>query len=209
MKLTEDSHTGESTSYATSTYSIRQVLIVDDSSSRADKLTMLSATQHCIACTVVFKGQPEKGHAESMNMIIKLALSRYLLYIEDDWLPLPKPLVQRSFLQPLLQLTGTPHGEAAVSLRDFVAVAISILKKQGHATCFDFECLEDRSIVQVSLYFSVMFVYLHYFPLSLIFKLCDVRFCFFLHVGALKRSDISHMCSIRNGRCLHQAVGAE
>ena len=90
-----------------------------------------------------------------MNLIFRVASSRYLLYIEDDWLPLSKPLVQNSFLRPLLKLRA-PQSDAAVSLRDVLSVAISILTKQGQLACTDFECLEDRSIVQVSLHLIVL-----------------------------------------------------
>lgn len=103
----------------------------------------------CFALLRVVLGLQEKGHAESMNLIIKMTSTRYLLYIEDDWLPLSKPLVPQSFLQPLLAVRHTSL-DAAVSLWDFVSVAISILRKQGDAVCTDFDCLEDRSIVQVS-----------------------------------------------------------
>jgi hypothetical protein len=105
---------------------------------------------YCTATAAL--GLQEKGHANSMNLIFKMAASRYLLYIEDDWLPLPKPLVQRSFLQSLQQLRGGGgHTQSApvVSLRDILSIAINILKKQGSTVCTDFECLEDRSIVQV------------------------------------------------------------
>ena len=93
-----------------------------------------------------------------MNLIVRMVSSRYLLYIEDDWLPLSKPLVPLAFLQPLLAGRGTPiQADSAVTLRDFLTVALRILKKQNHPTaCPDFDCLEDRSIVQASLHAAPM-----------------------------------------------------
>ncbi|CAM9506285.1 unnamed protein product [Ectocarpus sp. 12 AP-2014] len=62
---------------------ICQVLVVDDGSSPKDRGVMMSAFPQF---TYVFKGAGDaKGHAGSMNLVLSLTKTRYLMYVEDDW----------------------------------------------------------------------------------------------------------------------------
>ncbi|CAM9444595.1 unnamed protein product, partial [Ectocarpus fasciculatus] len=63
---------------------ICQVLVVDDGSSPKDRGVMMSAFPQF---TYVFKGagDTKAGHAGSMNIILSLTKTRYLMYVEDDW----------------------------------------------------------------------------------------------------------------------------
>jgi hypothetical protein len=103
-----------------------------------------------------------------MNMLFNLASSRYFLYLEDDWLPISKPLVQESFMLPLQsrqQRSMNKEGplSAAITLRDVLTVSINVLTKQDISVmddddkffeCSSIECVEDLSIVQVGLQVS-------------------------------------------------------
>ncbi|CAM9726567.1 unnamed protein product [Phaeothamnion confervicola] len=37
----------------------------------------------------MFKGSGRRGHADSLNLLLSAVRSRYLFYLEDDWLTLP------------------------------------------------------------------------------------------------------------------------
>lgn len=52
----------------------------------------------------VFKDLNERGHANSMNKIIKLVKSRFLIYLEDDWLLFKKPSIHIDFFKSLQQI---------------------------------------------------------------------------------------------------------
>jgi hypothetical protein len=52
----------------------------------------------------IFKNLNERGHANSMNKIIKLVKSRFLIYLEDDWLLLKEPSMHIDFLKSLDQI---------------------------------------------------------------------------------------------------------
>lgn len=61
-------------------------LVVDDSSDDGDREVMKARYPEF---EFVWKRPEEKGHARSMNMILDRVETRYLLYLEDDWLFLP------------------------------------------------------------------------------------------------------------------------
>eukprot|EP00957_Ditylum_brightwellii_P151095 11505377-Ditylum_brightwellii.AAC.1 len=61
---------------------ICDVLVVDDSSSEEDRRTMMRTFPEF---TYIFKPGRDKGHASSLNLILNVIKTRYLLYIEDDW----------------------------------------------------------------------------------------------------------------------------
>jgi hypothetical protein len=55
LKLTENNVSKrDSQSYIN--YAVREVIIIDDASSPADRLKMMIATENCTACTIVLKG---------------------------------------------------------------------------------------------------------------------------------------------------------
>lgn len=77
---------------------VRKVLVVDDRSSDDDRRAMMQLNPNW---TFAFfndsrsslpDGSTKKvnGHARSMNYVISNVHTRYLLYLEDDWLSLPK-----------------------------------------------------------------------------------------------------------------------
>ena len=61
-------------------------LVVDDSSPEEERREMESRYP---SFTFVWKRPEDRGHARSMNAILSMVETRYLLYLEDDWLFLP------------------------------------------------------------------------------------------------------------------------
>ena len=59
------------------------VLVVDDSSSEEDRAVMVSSFPDF---TFIMKEEGERGHAKSMNVIMDSVKTRFLMYVEDDWL---------------------------------------------------------------------------------------------------------------------------
>jgi hypothetical protein len=127
----------------------------------------------------------DKGHAKSMNMIYSMISSRYLLYIEDDWMPLTTPVIHPSMLQPLRTYrhkSSISHfdndddkscddTDSTISLLDIVAAALNVLnKRDGGQACTDFDCLEDLSIVQVCIYHHYYRYHSYYHHHSIFFS---------------------------------------
>ena len=96
-----------------------------------------------------------------MNIIYRMTSNRYLLYVEDDWLPLMKPFVPQSFLHSMQKMRGVNNNKdnstRNLSISEFLSVAISILRKRHQSECQDFPCLEDRSIAQVPFHRNLLF----------------------------------------------------
>lgn len=61
-----------------------QVIIVDDLSSREARIKMLTTYPQF---TFVFKALHETGSVETLNTIVRLSSSRFLLYMSDAWNP--------------------------------------------------------------------------------------------------------------------------
>lgn len=61
---------------------ICHVVIIDDNSSLQDRFEMLKLFPEF---EFVFKAEKNRGHANSMNRILSLVKTRFLLYVEDDW----------------------------------------------------------------------------------------------------------------------------
>jgi len=60
-----------------------KVIVVDDSSSEVDRARMIKLFPDF---HFVFKKEELRGHANSMNLIVDMVETRYLLYLEDDFL---------------------------------------------------------------------------------------------------------------------------
>ncbi len=60
-----------------------EIVVVDDSSSDEDRRIM---AKRYPAFRFVHKRPEEKGHAKSLNVIKSLTKTRWLMYLEDDWL---------------------------------------------------------------------------------------------------------------------------
>ena len=65
---------------------VHRVIVVDDASSEDDRLAM---AREWPDVDFFHKAPQFKGHAESMNILLRLVNTRYFLYLEDDWLALP------------------------------------------------------------------------------------------------------------------------
>ncbi|GMH71477.1 hypothetical protein TL16_g05659 [Triparma laevis f. inornata] len=63
--------------------SVCSFLVVDDSSAESDRQEMMARYP---SFNFVWKAGEDRGHAKSMNLIMNLVETRYLLYLEDDWL---------------------------------------------------------------------------------------------------------------------------
>ncbi|GMI07997.1 hypothetical protein TrVE_jg13318 [Triparma verrucosa] len=86
--------------------SICAFLVVDDSSSEQDRLEMQSRYP---SFNFYWKSEDEKGHAKSMNIILNLVKTRYLMYLEDDWqfLVPPSSGPTRLITEPMTVLSTT------------------------------------------------------------------------------------------------------
>lgn len=61
---------------------VGRILVIDDNSSESDRNIMKAAFPHV---EFMFKTHAQRGHARSMNLIMKNVDTRYILHIEDDW----------------------------------------------------------------------------------------------------------------------------
>ena len=69
---------------------IQGIIIIDDASSATDRAAMLRALPEAV---FVAKDALSRGHANSLNSAFPLVRTRFLLYLEDDWKLLSKPLM--------------------------------------------------------------------------------------------------------------------
>ena len=67
--------------------SINRFICIDDNSSEEDRNSMKELYPFF---EFIFKDETTRGHIHSMNMIIDLVTTEYLLHLEDDWLFLQK-----------------------------------------------------------------------------------------------------------------------
>lgn len=75
-----------------------RVIVVDDASSAADKNAMAAEFPDF---HFHYKPTALKGHAHSMNILLRLVETRYLLYLEDDWLALDHARAEHIIYEPL------------------------------------------------------------------------------------------------------------
>ena len=67
-----------------------EILVVDDGSSLEDREAMLRTFPSFV---FVFKSEQSRGHASSLNMIMRHVDTRFFLYLEDDWQLLRDPVL--------------------------------------------------------------------------------------------------------------------
>ena len=78
--------------------SVARVLVVDDGSSEDDRVAM---AREWPDVDFFHKAPRFKGHAQSLNLLLRLVETRYFLYLEDDWLALPHIDAQHILHEPL------------------------------------------------------------------------------------------------------------
>lgn len=61
---------------------IAEIIVIDDSSSISDRMKMLELYP---TINFIFKSETDKGHGKSLNSLLRLVKTRYLIYLEDDW----------------------------------------------------------------------------------------------------------------------------
>lgn len=93
------------------------VIVVDDGSSLADRNAM---TTEFADFHFYFKPPSVKGHAHSMNILLRLVETRYFLYLEDDWLALDDATFAHIIGRPL-----TVHRHARATAEPLVQVIIN------------------------------------------------------------------------------------
>ncbi|AYV80743.1 MAG: glycosyltransferase family 2 [Harvfovirus sp.] len=76
---------------------ISRWVCIDDNSDEADIKKMKDMYPFF---EIIWKGIEDKGHLKSMNMIINLVKSPYLLHLEDDWLFIEK----KNYIKPALEI---------------------------------------------------------------------------------------------------------
>jgi hypothetical protein len=106
-----------------------EVLVVDDSSSEDDRRTM---QREFPWMKFVFKKAEDKGHAKSMNLIVQMVKTRYLMYFEDDWLVLEGAGLKEMVEEPMQVLLDEGAGVMQVLVND-----------QSTRTCAEASDLED------------------------------------------------------------------
>ena len=82
---------------------VKEVVIVDDSSSDADRAEMLRLYGDF---TFVMKAHSQRGHASSLNMLMAHVKTRYFIYLEDDWKLLPIPYVAKDLFRAFKGFSG-------------------------------------------------------------------------------------------------------
>lgn len=87
---------------------VTEVVVVDDGSSAQDRMDMLRIFP---AFTFLFKSSGSRGHAASLNAIMRLVTSRFFLYLEDDWQLFTSPFLTSELLSAATGLSKQlpPH----------------------------------------------------------------------------------------------------
>ena len=113
----------ESFVYSFSESFVTEVMVVDDGSPDADRLSMLRAFPNF---TFIFKSIQSRGHAASLNMIMKHVTTRFFLYLEDDWKLLREPILS----PPLLKGVIDKHNGNApeLILQRLIRISIQIIE---------------------------------------------------------------------------------
>lgn len=62
---------------------IKEFICIDDNSSDEDRTIMMNTFPFF---RYIFKGPEDRGHAKSMQMLVKEVKTPYMLHLEDDWL---------------------------------------------------------------------------------------------------------------------------
>lgn len=105
---------------------IYDVIVVDDNSILHDKLTMSTRYPDV---TFVMKSKHSKGHANSLNLLLGLVETRFFVYLEDDWLPLPHIILIPSLRETIISLQNTNKLESVSysAFAQYLYVAKAIL----------------------------------------------------------------------------------
>ena len=105
---------------------VSHVLVVDDGSPEEEQQQM--ARSYGSIAQFILKSPDERGHASSLNMIVSMVSTRFLLLVEDDML-----LLSRPELHPLLR-TCLLNGRAAPTEHPFVAALEAAARelRRGH-----------------------------------------------------------------------------
>ncbi|KAH8073366.1 protein N-acetylglucosaminyltransferase [Aureococcus anophagefferens] len=125
-----------------------RVVVVDDASSPEDRAAMAAAFP---AFDFLYKSPAHKGHARSMNALLRVVETPYLLYLEDDWLAVdgaaPRDVVGDALAvleaaaEPLVQpghaFTYWPGFTLNPALWDLRALACAFFDVLGEAPVFD------------------------------------------------------------------------
>ncbi|GMI31318.1 hypothetical protein TrCOL_g8472 [Triparma columacea] len=93
-----------------------EIIVVDDSSSDADRTEMQRLYPNFRF--VWKKGEEDRGHARSMNLIKDVVQTRYLLYLEDDWEYIGERPVGEVLAEAIEVLVGGEGEVAQVLLND-------------------------------------------------------------------------------------------
>jgi len=91
-----------------------RVIIVDDGSSESDRLAMMREFPN--VDFVLKNNEEHRGHARSMNLLLKLVQTPYLLYMEDDWLALDHVHVTHVLDEALAVLRAANKEEPVVEV---------------------------------------------------------------------------------------------
>ena len=94
---------------------ICEIIVVDDNSSDLDRSSMIREYPDV---SFTFKSKTRKGHAGSLNYILRSVQTRYLLYLEDDWLLLSNITSVISDAMTVLRNQGENTPIAQVLLND-------------------------------------------------------------------------------------------
>lgn len=100
---------------------ISEFVCIDDNSSEEDRAVMI---QKYPFIRYVFKGEEERGHARSMQMIARIVKTPYSFHLEDDWL-----MVNRICLSDLIEIIEDQSNVKQVCLnRNYMEVSEQPIK---------------------------------------------------------------------------------
>ena len=70
---------------------LAKIIVIDDNSSDADRAYM---RQTYPFIEYIMKDELQRGHAASMNIMMRAVTTRYMIYLEDDWVVSSDPIIR-------------------------------------------------------------------------------------------------------------------
>ncbi len=79
---------------------LAKIIVIDDNSSDADRAYMRHTYPFI---EYIMKDELQRGHAASMNIMMRAVTTRYMVYLEDDWVVSSNPIIHNDDLQCISQ----------------------------------------------------------------------------------------------------------
>ena len=152
---------------------IKEIIIIDDNSSLIDKIQMLTdypqftfifksdkqTTRHTNGqtntqtighSTEQTNEQSVNGHANSLNILLKLVKTKYFIYLEDDWNILTQPVISKSFQNSLSSLNSLKFSFKSLNLSVFYEILLNSLSILGFNGRIDLSTADKSNLLSLN-----------------------------------------------------------